>query len=135
MIKSSEERLDDAKKKQNKNMITRENILASAKKLALSGSRISMRAIAKENNCAPPSMYYYFKNKKAIFSRLFEDLFVKENVIDFTVMESYLKKHTNMFNAMFSSGENININQYLKTEYDQNHAESIIGRLILSGGK
>lgn len=129
--------LDQAfKKAKCERTLSKEIILAAAESLTAKGSKISLRKIAKEAGCAPPSIYYYFDGKQEIFFALFQQLFVNDDVIDFVKMESHLKDNHNLFRAMFSSeSTNIDINQYLTTDLAQNHAESIIGRLILSGGK
>lgn len=57
-------------------MIRKEHILESARKvLSQQGiKKLSLRKIAAETGCAAPSIYYYFKNKEAIVSGLWEEV-------------------------------------------------------------
>ena len=55
-------------------MITKESILDAAQSLVFSEKKeaVSLRKIAAVVGCAPPSIYYYFKNKAAIMQGLGE---------------------------------------------------------------
>ena len=54
-------------------MISKDAILNACEKLILSNeSSISMRKIAGQIGCAPPSIYYYYANKAQILQALWE---------------------------------------------------------------
>ena len=54
-------------------MISKDSILNACEKLIQSNdSSISMRKIAGQIGCAPPSIYYYFENKTQILQALWE---------------------------------------------------------------
>ncbi|BCE03361.1 TetR/AcrR family transcriptional regulator [Marinicellulosiphila megalodicopiae] len=54
-------------------MISKDAILNACEKLILANEpKVSLRKIASQIGCAPPSIYYYFKNKTEILQALWD---------------------------------------------------------------
>lgn len=120
----------------NSTKISRIKIVEATLELAKKGKLISLRKIALEANCSPPSIYYYFKNKKEIMTDLFVMLFVDNNEINFDDMSVYFNDHINVFNAMFNSGEtNIDVNPFIRSKPEFDHIGNMIGAFILKGAQ
>lgn len=58
--------------------INSKDIIAKAVKMLKSNTEVTMRTLAVEVKCAPPSMYYHFEDKKDIVAKAMEFM-VKES--------------------------------------------------------
>jgi AcrR family transcriptional regulator len=116
--------------------ITKERILNAALELAKTGGALSMRKIAAQAKCAPPSIYHYFDKKSDVTFSLFNKLFVREGMIQVKEFVNYCNENLNVFNAMFNDGEtNINIKNLVDelSESEQNEFVYSVGFFIIDG--
>ncbi|SDC94482.1 WHG domain-containing protein [Terribacillus halophilus] len=69
--------------------LTKEKIIQQARMLfiELGYEKVSMRGIAKDLGCSHGALYYHFKNKTALFSRVLDFYFQELNSIIDTIME------------------------------------------------
>jgi AcrR family transcriptional regulator len=103
--------------------ITRKKIIEAAIKLiekSENDQSFSMRKIATMTKCAPPSIYYYFANKKAITTAVLQEILGDDTVIDISGLEDYLKDHPRSFHALFNDGRH---NADIESIVDENGAQ------------
>ena len=118
----------------NSKKISKSIIIEATIALAKKGGSISLRKIAAQANCAPPSIYYYFRNKKQIMTAVFEHIFLKEGVeINIDEITKYFNENMSVFDAMFSGDTNVDGYKYVDTSGKEGAFALMIGTLILEG--